>query len=145
MERARWWGVSAEDLRQLAASADKLTVTKVQRIVTGLIARTPKRVVIHSRSRSQCCRALQQLVRSRSGNYVTQDCVACGKKATTLSLSEIPNIKCPKCSNPLSASYIGRNYGFTCGCGCTLELGDIVPNWEEEGFAYCGVGVSSTC
>src|ERR1700683_3726098 len=96
--------------------------------------------VVHSRSKSICCGALQQLVRSRSGNYVTQNCTACGNKATTLALSEIPQIKCPSCAHQLDVEFVGKNYGCRCNaCNAVFELGSILPSWQDEGFEYCGV------
>lgn len=67
--------------------------------------------VIHSLSKSSCCRALQQLVRSREGNFVTQNCIAC-QQAKTLTRSEIPHVQCPSCPKLLRATLVGKNYGF---------------------------------
>lgn len=104
--------------------------------------RYPPRV-IHSLSRSGCCSAHQQLVRSREMNFVTQDCIKCFRKARTLRLSDIPPVACPQCSSIVTVRYVGRNYGFKCACGCIFELGSILPHWEDEGFQYCGVAVPS--
>lgn len=98
-----------------------------------------KQQIVHSVSVSDCCHAPQQLVRSRSGNFVTRNCTKCGKSAKRLSLSDIPQVLCPWCSLPLKVGYIGKSYGCRCRCGHGFELGDILPCWEDAGFEYCGV------
>jgi hypothetical protein len=96
--------------------------------------------VIHSLTLSPCCNASQQLVRSRDGNFVTQDCIACGKKARTLALAEIPSIRCPVCPTMLTIGFVDKNYGTRCAeCGSVFELGTLLPHWQDEGFQYCGV------
>lgn len=100
---------------------------------------SPEKRIVHSRSISRCCNAPQQLVQSRSGNFVTQDCIKCGTKAKTLPLSDIPQVPCPRCSTLLDVIYVGKDYGCQCPCGCTFELGSILPNWQDAGFKYCGV------
>jgi hypothetical protein len=81
---------------------------------------------------------------SRQNNFVTQNCIKCAKtseNAKTISLGELPEIYCLKCSRTLRAEYVGlyRDYGYKCGCGWQVLLGAKLPYWEDAGFEYSGV------
>ncbi len=95
--------------------------------------------VIHSKYKSSCCQALQQLVRSRPNNFIAQDCIACKVRARLVRLDEIPQAQCTSCSDLLDVVYMGNNYGYKCAaCVKEFELGSILPLWTD-GFEYCGV------
>ena len=103
-----------------------------------------KPIVMHSLTSSPCCNAPRQLVRSRKNNFVTQNCIQCAKtpeNAKTVSLDELPDIRCMNCCKTVAASYVGlyRDYGYTCPCGWVVVLGALLPYWEDAGFEYSGV------
>ena len=75
---------------------------------------------------------------------MSQNCTKCGDRAKQLPVSDIPPVKCRDCDAKLEkVIFLGKNqknYGFQCDlCGSRFELADILPSWEDEGFAYCGV------
>jgi len=83
----------------------------------------------------------RQIVLSRPGGFVTQDCTECGN-SKTLALWDIPPVRCPKCSALVTVGMGGkknRNYVGRCSCGHFFLLGDIVPYWVDAGYPRCGV------
>jgi hypothetical protein len=57
----------------------------------------PDSWLIISTKPSRCCRAPSMIVRSRSGKFVTQDCLLCGQKTDYVGLDEIPDLDCVGC------------------------------------------------
>jgi hypothetical protein len=89
-------------------------------------------------STSRCCRSPSQIVRSREGGFVTQNCTSCGKPRA-LPKDEIPELVCPACRIEL-ITFINsdKNYAYKCReCNLSSELASLVPHWSEV-FDYSG-------
>jgi hypothetical protein len=98
-------------------------------------AMTYQKQVIYSYSRSECCGALQQLVESRPGGFVSQNCEQCRERSNHVRLDEIPEVPCPRCGAMLTVGKTGRydTYGCKCHvCKCTFKLADILFKWEGQ-------------
>ncbi len=99
------------------------------------------KLVLHSRSTSPCCHAINILVLSRPGGFVTQNCNACGKPQP-LNLRELPELRCTKCK-VAAVTIINalKNYAYKCtSCQREWELASLVPAWHEK-FAYHGFAI----
>jgi hypothetical protein len=70
--------------------------------------------------------------------FVTRNCIKCGKHAKTLPPWDIPKVACPQCSKPNEVGVVNKNYAFRC-CGRAVEIGSLVPFYDDAGFEYCGV------
>lgn len=88
---------------------------------------------------SPCCNADALIVRSRSGGFVSRDCLKCGK-SHYLTEGQIPELPCDECATPMQiAKADGTNYFFTCrSCERLHMIADIVPVWSDE-FRYSGL------
>ena len=95
--------------------------------------------IMHSRSLSRCCQEPQQLVRSRAGHFVSQNCIKCAKRADYVGLEEIPPAACSACGALVPVGMREKNYTYSCQCGYMFELGAILPAWDEAGFEYSGL------
>jgi hypothetical protein len=104
-----------------------------------IFAGVEKPRIMHSRSLSRCCQAPQQLVRSRAGNFVSQDCIQCLKRARRIVQDEIPPATCSACGALVYIAMLGKNYAYRCQCGYMFELGVILPAWDDAGFKYSGL------
>lgn len=99
------------------------------------------KLVLHSRSTSSCCHAINVLVRSRPGGFVTQNCNACGKPQP-LNLPELPELKCKECKVNVG-KFINdlKNYSYKCpSCQKEWQLANLVPAWQEK-FKYHGFAI----
>ena len=99
------------------------------------------KLVLHSQTTSPCCHAVNVLVRSRSGGFVTQNCNACGIPQP-LRLPELPPLKCKNCQVVLRKFVNGlQNYSYQCAtCQKEWQLADLVPPWHEK-FKYHGFAI----
>lgn len=99
-----------------------------------------------------CCKGPRQLVRSRPGGFVTQNCLnfdhceTC-RRGGYPSLGDLPELYCDRCNAPLvryQPDKPPRNYRYRCDkCKETdFQLALILPHWSDV-FPYCGVGVDS--
>jgi DNA-directed RNA polymerase subunit RPC12/RpoP len=100
-----------------------------------------KKLVLHSRSTSPCCHAVNVLVRSRPGGFITQNCTACGKPQP-LKLDELPELRCKECQVALGRfENVRKNYSYKCiSCQREWELANLVPAWHER-FKYHGFAI----
>jgi hypothetical protein len=103
----------------------------------------PDSWLIVSAKPSKCCRAPSMIVRSRSGNFITQDCLQCGQKTDYPGLDEIPDLDCVGCQSTremtAEPTIIDKNYWYRCTCcGRKWEIGLIVPIWSDI-FEYVGL------
>lgn len=94
-------------------------------------------------SPSKCCNAPSILVRSRSGGFVAQDCLECGRKSDYVTENDIPDLDCEGCSgfrrNTVVPTIKGNNYWYECtGCRRAWEIASIVPIWSDT-FEYAGL------
>ena len=97
---------------------------------------------LYSTRRSTCCRAKQQLVRSREGGLVTKGCVACGASSLA-GKCDRPELECGKCGSRMGKYMERKNYAYECvHCGNSFELHTILPSWyvifPEDGLAAPG-------
>jgi DNA-directed RNA polymerase subunit RPC12/RpoP len=98
-------------------------------------------LILNGRFASGCCGKPTIIVRSRQGGFVTQNCSRCGK-SNSVSLSELPSLKCTKCRRAL-VSITRKNYFYQClKCDLEWELPLLVPHWSEL-FDECGFYVES--
>ncbi len=94
---------------------------------------------LYSSVRSPCCQNSALLVRSRSGGFVSRNCLRCGKLAY-VGPSELPDLQCDHCGEQLDVKKLdGTNYFYVCGrCEKNWQLGSVLPDWSEL-FAYSGL------
>lgn len=99
------------------------------------------KLVLHSRSTSPCCHAVNVLVASRSGGFVTQNCNACGTPQP-INIPELPELRCKKCTVAVSKFINSRNnYAYKCtSCHKEWEVANLVPAWQEK-FEYHGFAI----
>jgi RNase P subunit RPR2 len=92
--------------------------------------------------RSHCHRTQSILVRSRSGGFVTQNCLECGRPHR-LPLNDLPALLCDTCHHPLVPCVKeDKNYWYVClSCGSEFRLPDLVPDWREH-FPHWGIGTT---
>ena len=97
---------------------------------------------LKSKTLSRCCRKTSIIVRSRDGGFVTQNCIEC-EKPYSISISELPDLKCDYCGTNLSISFEdGKNYFYRCNkCNQFWKLADRVPHWSEH-FKEHGFGIN---
>jgi ribosomal protein S27E len=99
-----------------------------------------QKLTIHAVYRSVCCDAPQQLVRSREGGFVSQNCEKCGT-SRRVRIHELTELVCVPCDSILvkSVSRISGNYVYTCACCNQITpLFILLPYWNER-FQYCGL------
>ena len=92
-------------------------------------------------SDSHCCGRPSQIVISRDGGFVSQNCTDCGR-SRKIRLAELPDLVCKMCRRPME-KYVNsnKNYAYRCSaCVRGVELCSIVPHWSEE-FRYCGLAI----
>ncbi len=95
-----------------------------------------------------CCKGPRQLVRSRSGGLVTQNCLNFGhcdqcKRPGKLLLEQLPKRHCEKCRARLVPLILQKTYWYKCeACQTFIKLASIVPHWSEL-FPDCGLGLES--
>ena len=86
---------------------------------------------------SKCCHVHAILVQSMEGGFVTQNCPACGAKASTLSSSEFDSldlwVACPQCRERMEKTRLEySNYGFQCvSCQVGIRLAALLPRWSD--------------
>lgn len=92
---------------------------------------------------SRCCFRPSQIVVSRDGGFVSQNCTACGR-SRKISLTELPKLVCKHCRRPMKKCVkLNKNYAYTCSsCGRSVELRSIIPHWSEE-FEYSGLAIDT--
>ena len=104
--------------------------------------------MIKAVKRSKCCDALQMLVRSRAGGFISQDCLQCGRKSDYVNETDIPDLDCAGCRKfrrertvePRKDKTTG-NYLYECiVCRRKWEIASIVPIWSDT-FEYAGLAV----
>lgn len=98
---------------------------------------------IYSRTVSHCCGSRSIVVLSRTGGFVTQNCLNCGKPMA-IRQEEFPRRRCDRCQGEMSVLVLNKNYAYKCQrCGKTLMVPDLVPKWEDRfdyhGYAILGV------
>jgi len=100
-----------------------------------------KKLVLHSSTTSPCCHAVNVLVLSRPGGFVTQNCNGCGKPQP-LNLPELPELRCKECK-VVVAKFVNvlKNYAYKCAsCQKEWQLANLVPAWHEK-FEYHGFAI----
>jgi hypothetical protein len=95
---------------------------------------------IYSVGHSACCKYNALLVRSRFGDFVSRNCLKCGKESIYVKPQHLPNLDCECCGESLRpAMPDGRTYYYACvKCKRTWKLADQLPHWSEF-FAYSGL------
>jgi hypothetical protein len=98
--------------------------------------------MLYSKYRSPCCGRAQELVISRDGGFVTQNCIGCGRPRY-VGIGELPVIECDICGLAMQAGTRNRNYHYECPC-CDngFPLWTRLSRWSER-FAECGIAVPS--
>ena len=103
-----------------------------------------QKTFLFARRKSSCCDALQLLVRSREGGYVTCGCLTCDRPGYVLR-KDLPSLLCEVCGAPMDSSVRFRsgNYGYRCTlCGRAFELFTRLPWWHEH-FPPHGIATPS--
>ena len=109
----------------------------------------PRRVeggrLILSATLSTCCHAKELLVRSRSGGFVSRDCLECGSRSNYVRMDDIPDLDCDFCrkfnlpTGTVEPTLKERNYWYRCtSCRREWGLAAILPEWSEA-FGYAGL------
>ena len=90
---------------------------------------------------SRCCFRPSQIVVSRDGGFVSQNCTGCGR-SRKITLTELPELVCKLCRRPMKKHVnLNKNYAYGCSpCARSVELCSIVPHWSEE-FQYSGLAI----
>lgn len=94
---------------------------------------------LYSTASSPCCDYKALLVRSRSGGFVSRNCLKCGTSHYVNS-SQLPELVCDFCENELRVRKSdGKNYHYVCDtCDLAWQLAGVVPDWREL-FEYSGL------
>ena len=134
----------------MVLASEQMTLTEIRSLVAAGRHNLPlprqvdgKRLIL-ALTLSRCCGDRELLVRSRSGGFVTRDCLNCGSKAAYLGLNEIPDLDCTGClrfnrERTVEPILQYQNYWYRCvGCGREWEIADILPDWTEA-FEYSGL------
>ncbi len=80
---------------------------------------------------SYCHQALQVLVRSKKGGFITKNCLTCNVPRRVL-LSDLPRMTCENCCAIMRNGYRGKNYCSSCrACGFEFEWWSRLP-WYFE-------------
>ena len=99
-----------------------------------------EKLTLYSNRLSHCCNARQQLVRSREGGFVSQNCERCGTPQR-VRLNELPELFCATCDSLLTLTTCphSRNYAYHCpDCDRLTLLYSQLPYWHER-FRRCGL------
>lgn len=100
-----------------------------------------KSMILHGKHRSSCCHSPQQIVRSRDGGFVSQNCEECGRPRT-IKLTELPVVTC-ECGEVMHAGFHEHNYAYRCSvCHAICRLCDLVPRWQEC-YQYRGLAIGN--
>ncbi len=98
---------------------------------------------LFSKTPSTCCQAKALVVQSRSGGFISQNCLKCGK-SDYINEHALPDLGCDICARPLGIERVdGQNYFYVCTqCNRNWKIADTVPHWREL-FAHSGLAVDS--
>ncbi len=90
----------------------------------------PPKHIYYSKFPSLCHNASVVIVKSKNGEYVTQNCTKCGN-ADPLDISGVPTFYCPVCNKPVERVKRTKSLYDCRHCKIKWELATIVPDWKE--------------
>lgn len=94
---------------------------------------------LYSSVLSPCCDYKALLVQSRSGGFVSQNCLKCGKPHY-VNIKQLPELICDFCNATLDITKLdGINYHYVCkSCNRSWQLASMLPDWSEL-FEFSGL------